>query len=90
MIVSERQHTIPRKRKSKVSNPPSSQVEDLNVPAVECSDIVPTGLVSSRVNQLDGGVPAASDELTKKQKTNKTQSDARSVAAASVSPCRAQ
>jgi len=83
---------VPRKRKSKVPSPTSSQVQDLNLPANGCLNVVPMGLVSSRVNRLDGDVdglcdPAASDELMKKQKRNNTQSNARSVAAESVS-CR--
>lgn len=87
---------VQRKRKSKNSSPNSSQTPDLNIPMTENLAVVPTGLVSSMVSQLDGGngsgtcTTAASDELTKKQKRNYTQSDARSAAAARDSPRRAQ
>jgi hypothetical protein len=88
---------VPRKRKSKSSNPNSSQTPDLNLPVMDTLVVVPTGLVSSRVNQLHGvgessenAPTAASDELTKKQKRTNTQTNAGSAAAASGSPRRAQ
>jgi hypothetical protein len=58
--------------------------------------VVPTGLVSSRVNQLHGvgetpsSPPAASDQLTKKQKMSNTHTVARSMAVAGGSSRRAQ
>jgi hypothetical protein len=59
--------------------------------------VVPTGFVSSRVSKIDGDgeeldTPSlvASDELTKKQKRNTTQTKATSAAAARDSPRRAQ
>jgi hypothetical protein len=83
---------VPRKRKSKSSNPNSSQTPDLNLPVMDTLVVIPTGLVSSRVNQLHGveessenAPTAASDELTKKQKRTNTQTNAGSAAAASGS-----
>ena len=83
-----------RKRKAKGSGPNSSLTPDLNLLAVDTSALVPMGLVSDRVNQLDKtdakvGMNASVD-LTKKQKRSKSQTNARSAAAANVSPCRAQ
>jgi hypothetical protein len=85
----------PRKRKSKTSNP--SQTPDLNLPVVNSLAVVPSGLVSSRVNQITGAgersenaPTATSDELAKKQRRTNTQTCAGSAAAASGSPRRAQ
>ena len=83
-----------RKRKAKGSGPNSSLTPDLNLLAVDTSALVPMGLVSDRVNQLDKtdakvGMNASVD-LTKKQKRSKSQTNARSAAAASSSPRRAQ
>ena len=84
-----------RKRKAKGSGPNSSLTPDLNLLAVDTSALVPMGLVSDRVNQLDNKTDAkvgmnASVDLTKKQKRSKSQTNARSAAAASSSPRRAQ
>jgi hypothetical protein len=74
--------------------PNSSLTPDLNLPAVDTSALVPMGLVSDRVNQLDKtdaevGMNASVD-LAKKQERSKSQTNARSAAAVSSSPCRTQ
>lgn len=82
---------LPRKRKSKVNNP-STQTPDLNIPLQTTNAIVPVGLVTSRVNQLDGNadnIGESMSETLKKQKRGNPQS-ARSAAAAQDSPRRAQ
>ncbi|CAO2195035.1 unnamed protein product [Urochloa humidicola] len=82
-----------KKRKQKRDSTSSSQTPDLNVPIVDSSVLVPAGLVSSRMNQLVGSresADGATDELNKKQKTSNTTPNARSAAAASGSPRRAQ
>jgi hypothetical protein len=60
---------MPRKRKSKTHS--SSLTPDLNLPVTDTIAVVPAGLVSSRVNQLDGDVeesgssnPTTSDEMS--------------------------
>jgi hypothetical protein len=82
-----------RKRKPKGSGAMPSPPQGLNSPVVDTSAIVPAGLVSARVNQLDAvfeGQEPVSDELLKKQKMSDNSQTARSAAAASVSPRRAQ
>lgn len=74
--------------------PNSSLTPDLNLPAVDTSALLPMGLVSDRVNQLDKtdaevGMNASVD-LAKKQKRSKSQTNARCAAAVSSSPCQAQ
>jgi hypothetical protein len=88
---------VPRKRKSKTASPGASQTPDLNLPAKDTMVVVPTGFVSSRVSEIDGDgeeldTPSlvSSDELTKKQKRNTTQTKATSAVAARDSPRRAQ
>jgi hypothetical protein len=80
------------KRKSKVSS--SHTTPDLNLPVGDETSLVPRGLVSTRVNQIDGEADGAgtvtSDELTKKQKRSNTQTKGGSAAAAGGSPRRAQ
>jgi hypothetical protein len=82
------------KRKVKGSASGTSVTPDLNVPAPESVALVQAGLVTVRVNQLgknggevDGNV---SEVSPKKQKRSKSHSNARSMAAASDSPRRAQ
>jgi hypothetical protein len=80
-----------RKRKSKQSAP-ALHTPDLNVPAVS-NAIVPIGLVNSRVSQLDTGTESSSgslEENLKKQRRGSLTNIARSAAAASDSPRRAQ
>ena len=67
---------------------PKTQVEggwpkpadpDLNVPAEASNAIVPVGLVSSRLNQLDGGSKKSGEsmvEMLKKQKRGTTSQNA--------------
>jgi len=85
---------LQRKRKSNGSGSRSDPSPDLNEPTPETENVVPAGLVSKMVNQLHGGGgtmdTAASDELTKKQKLQETQTNARSAAAAKDSSRRAQ
>jgi hypothetical protein len=74
--------------------PNSCLTPDLNLPAVDTSALLPMGLVSDRVNQLDKtdaevGMNASVD-LAKKQKRSKSQTNARCAAAASSSPRQAQ
>lgn len=82
---------LARKRKSKQSGP-AVQTPDLNEP-VYSNAIIPIGLVNSRVNQLDtcsensGG---SVEENLKKQGRGSLSNNARSAAAASGSPRRAQ
>jgi hypothetical protein len=80
-----------RKRKSKPA--PSEATPDLNLPTVDSTALVPAGLVSSRVSQLvrdqEEGVESK-EELLKKQKMCPTTNVARSAAAATGSPRRAQ
>ncbi|XP_012701525.1 uncharacterized protein LOC101786648 [Setaria italica] len=90
--MDEDQRLAPRKRKSK----PSSRgvhTPDLNIPIEGGSNaIVPIGLVNSRVSQLDGAGDSSGNsmiEQLKKQKRGEP-NDARSAAAASGSPRRAQ
>jgi hypothetical protein len=80
-----------RKRKSKQSAP-ALHTPDLNEPAVS-NAIVPIGLVNSRVSQLDTGTESSSgslEENLKKQRRGSLTNIARSAAAASDSPRRAQ
>jgi hypothetical protein len=83
-----------RKRKAKGSASGPSVTPDLNVPAPESAALVQVGLVAERVNQLGkngGEVDANVSEVSpKKQKRSKSHSNARSAAAASGSPRRAQ
>jgi hypothetical protein len=79
-----------KKRKPKRSRPHSSQTPDLNLPAVGQS-VIPSGLVSSRVNQIVGDKENNARvfaELTKKQKIMENKSTIGSAAAASDSPRR--
>lgn len=79
----------PRKRKSKVVST-AAQTLDLNLPP-GTNAIVPAGLVSSRVNQLDASGDSSGGsmiETLKKQKRNMTQHE-RSAAAVDGSPRRA-
>lgn len=80
-------------RKAKGAGVSPSVQSDLNLPVTETVDLVPVGLVSSRVTQLAGGQPGHvgdAEELLKKQKMSNNQNDARSTTAASGSPRRAQ
>jgi hypothetical protein len=80
-----------RKRKSKVPNPPV-QTPVLNFPLAGSNAIVPVGLVTSRIGQLDGSVEHSGDsmiETLKKQKRGNSTQNATSAAAASDSPRRA-
>jgi hypothetical protein len=63
----------PRMKKTKASNPSHFGTPNLNLPATDTLAVVPSGLVSARVNQIvgeDGGssahASATLDELTKK------------------------
>ena len=79
-----------RKRKSKGASL-TTQTPDLNIPVGESNAIVPSGLVSARVNQLGAGAKSGGksmSELLKKQKRGNSQND-RSAAAAIGSPRRA-
>jgi hypothetical protein len=85
----------PRKRKTKASNPSHSGTLDLNLPAADTLAVVPSGLVSAKVNQIvgeDGGsgahASATLDEFTKKQKRSDAHAKSRSAAAAMDSPRR--
>ena len=76
-----------RKWKSKRSGP-ELQTPDLNVP-VGSNDIVPIGLVNSRVFQLDSGAESTGgslEETLKKQRRGSLTNNARSVVAAIDSP----
>jgi hypothetical protein len=92
---SEGTRGLPRKRKSKMSEPGSDNSPGHSQLPMNNMAIVPAGSVSIRVNQLfddegDGDPPAVPDELSKKQKKEYSQPKARSVAAAMGSPRRAQ
>jgi hypothetical protein len=79
-----------KKRKPKISGPHSSHTPDLNLPAAGQS-VIPSGLVSSRVNQIVGDKAnnaRMSAELTKKQKIMENKLTIGSAAAASDSPLR--
>ena len=79
-----------RKRKSKGASL-TTQTPDLNIPVGESNAIVPSGLVSARVNQLGAGAKSGGksmSELLKKQKRGNSQND-RSAAAEDGSPRRA-
>lgn len=68
----------------------ATQTPDLNIPLAG-NAIVPAGLVSSRVNELDAGGESSGEsmiEMLKKQRRNSTQ-NARSAATADGSPRRA-
>lgn len=81
-----------RKRKSKPTNP-VMQTPDLNAPALGPNVIVPVSLVNSRVNQLDASPENSGGSLIetlKKQKRGSFSQNARSAAAVSSSPHRAQ
>lgn len=81
-----------RKRKSKGLGQPL-QTPDLNVPLDGTNSIVPFGLVNSRVSQIDEGSESSGGsmlEQLKKQKKGTNVQNARSAAAASDSPRRAQ
>lgn len=81
-----------RKRKSKVTAP-TLQTPDLNSPEVGVGAIVPVGQVNSRVTQLDGGTECSGgslEETLKKQRRGSSSHNARSAAAESCSPHRAQ
>jgi len=90
LVMEEDSRPPPRNRKSKVTNP-ITQTLDLNILATVSSAIVPAGLVTSRVSQLDMSGDSSGGsmiETLKKQKRGNTQT-ARSAAAASGSPRRA-
>lgn len=91
MQVKEDLRPHPRKRKSKVAAS-ATQTPNLNLPSGGSSTLVPVGLVNSRVNQLDNNADSGGSsmiETLKKQKRGNSQ-NARSTAAATGSPRRAQ
>ena len=74
-----------------MSDPGSDNIPNHSQLPMNNMAIVPAGSVSIRVNQLfddegDGDPPAVSDELSKKQKKEYSQTKARSVAAAMDNP----
>lgn len=80
-----------RKRKLKVTST-VAQTLDFNIPYEGSSAIVPTGLVNSRVSQMDAGAENSEGsmiETLKKQKRGNNL-NARSAAAAESSPRQAQ
>lgn len=78
-----------QKRKSKQAAG-AVQTPDLNQPAVVSNAIVPVGLVSSRVNQMDGSTESSGGSLEEIKKEQRRGSyNARSAAATSDSPCQA-
>lgn len=83
-----------RKRKAKGLGPSASMPPDLNLPVVDTSALVLSGLVLDRVSQLgrnSGEMGAnATAESPKKQKRSKSQTNATSAAVAGSSPRRAQ
>jgi len=90
MIDEEGRRPGPRKRKSKGATL-ATHTPDLNIPVDGSSALVPAGLVSSRVNQMDPGAESGGSmiETLKKQKRG-ANNNARSAAAAESSPRRAQ
>lgn len=79
------------KRKSKVTKP-ATQTLNLNIPLATSNAIVSSGLVHSRVNQLDGGSRSNGGSMIgtlKKQKRRTNTPNARLAVATSVSACRA-
>lgn len=88
--------SVQRKRKAKGSGGSSALAPDLNLPVIDTSALVPTGIVLERVNKLDksggevGVTASASEALPKKQRRSRSQSHARSAAAADGSPRQAQ
>jgi hypothetical protein len=91
-VLEETNTKLPRKRKSKGTGQ-NLQTLDLNALAEASNAIVPVGLVNSRVSQQDGGSEnsgVSMVEKLKKQKIGTTSQNARSAAAASGSPRRAQ
>lgn len=84
-----------RKRKPRRGESQMSQTPDLNLPVDDMSALVPSGLVSSRVNQLGGAWGTTEgeedlEEMLEKQKRTTQTTDERSAAAARGSPRRAQ
>lgn len=90
-LKEDNQNQLPRKRKSK-GHGSDSHTPDLNLPVVEPNAIVPIGLVHARVNQMDSSSESAGDSMieTLKKQKRVTPQNARSAAAASDSPHRAQ
>jgi hypothetical protein len=89
--VDDNKKQVARKRKSKQGGL-ALQTPDLNEP-VGSNAIVPVGLVNSRVYQLDTGSESSTgvlEETLKKQRRGSLSNNARSAAAASGSPRRAQ
>ncbi|CAO1947538.1 unnamed protein product [Urochloa humidicola] len=83
----------PRKRKTKPTTAKSGASPDFIFPTVDTSGLVPSGLVQSRVTQLDGGKDMGEEtqkELLKKQKLHVPAGTSGSAAAAAGSPRRAQ
>lgn len=81
--VVEEHRQQPRKRKSKVGSR-VAQTPDLNIPAGESNALVPVGLVTSRVNQLDASSESGGEsmiETLKKQKCVSTQNEISAAAA---------
>jgi len=77
-VMEETNTRLPQKRKSKGAGQ-NLQTPDLNVPAEASNAIVPVGLVSSRLNQLDGGSEKSGEsmvEMLKKQKRGTTSQNA--------------
>jgi len=80
-----------RKRKSKGFG--GTQTPDLNIPLAGCTALVPSGLVSSWVSQMDGGSENSGGsmiETLKKQKRGNITLNARLAAATRDSPRWAQ
>jgi hypothetical protein len=86
----ETRRPLPRKRKLKGAGS-GTDTPDLNIPLEPSNAIVPTGLVNSRLSQLDGSGEHSGGsmiETMKKQRRGYTKI-ARSAAAAESSPRRA-
>ena len=94
LFQQRKEHRQPvRKRKSKVSGSKPPTTSYLNLPASDKLVIVPTGFVSTKVNQFvgsDAEGDSTSDEMLKKQKCVGIYQHAKSAGAANGSPHRAQ